>query len=75
MVELEGICCRHAILDASYGPNGHFLFGIMPTSALFKAIIYVPSLFPVGAPFKKFESSRDDWAINNRYISPGKLCL
>jgi len=25
-----------------------------------------------GAPFKKFASLRDEWALKNRYISPGK---
>lgn len=24
-----------------------------------------------GAPFKKFASLREEWALNNRYISPG----
>ena len=27
--------------------------------------------FVEGAPFKKFESMRDEWAIKNRYVSPG----
>lgn len=26
-----------------------------------------------GAPFKNFASMRDEWALKNRYISPGKL--
>ena len=28
-----------------------------------------------GAPFKKFASMRDEWALKNQYISPGKLPL
>ncbi|CAI7850983.1 unnamed protein product [Closterium sp. NIES-53] len=26
-----------------------------------------------GAPFKKFVSVRDDWALNDRYRSPGPI--
>lgn len=30
-------------------------------------------LSSAGAPFKKFASLREEWALNNRYISPGLL--
>ncbi|MFS8025812.1 Pyrophosphate--fructose 6-phosphate 1-phosphotransferase subunit beta [Helianthus anomalus] len=26
-----------------------------------------------GAPFKKFASKREEWALQNRYISPGPI--
>lgn len=26
-----------------------------------------------GAPFKKFASLREEWALQNRYISPGPI--
>ena len=28
-----------------------------------------------GAPFKKFASLREEWALKNRYISPGWLSI
>lgn len=28
-----------------------------------------------GAPFKKFVSMREEWALKNRYINPGKLIV
>ncbi|RXH85873.1 hypothetical protein DVH24_016926 [Malus domestica] len=37
----------------------------------FKPVIKKAMVELEGAPFKKFASLRNDWAINNRYISPG----
>lgn len=39
----------------------------------FKPVIKKAMVELDGAPFKKFASMRDDWAINNRYISPGPI--
>lgn len=39
----------------------------------FKPVIKKAMVELEGAPFKKFASMRDDWAINNRYISPGPI--
>ncbi|XP_021719754.1 pyrophosphate--fructose 6-phosphate 1-phosphotransferase subunit beta-like [Chenopodium quinoa] len=39
----------------------------------FKPVIKKAMVELEGAPFKKFVSMRDDWAINNRYISPGPI--
>ncbi|CAI9086849.1 OLC1v1020770C1 [Oldenlandia corymbosa var. corymbosa] len=37
----------------------------------FKPVIKKAMVELEGAPFKKFASLREDWAINNRYLSPG----
>ncbi|TQD78607.1 hypothetical protein C1H46_035845 [Malus baccata] len=39
----------------------------------FKPVIKKAMVELEGAPFKKFASQRNDWAINNRYISPGPI--
>ncbi|KAK4259055.1 hypothetical protein QN277_005430 [Acacia crassicarpa] len=39
----------------------------------FKPVIKKAMVELEGAPFKKFASLRDDWALNNRYISPGPI--
>ncbi|KAL0542944.1 hypothetical protein IC582_018025 [Cucumis melo] len=39
----------------------------------FKPVIKKAMVELDGAPFKKFASLRDDWAFNNRYISPGPI--
>nr|ADZ96379.1 pyrophosphate--fructose 6-phosphate 1-phosphotransferase [Eriobotrya japonica] len=39
----------------------------------FKPVIKKAIVELEGAPFKKFASLRNDWAINNRYISPGPI--
>ncbi|KAI8000049.1 Pyrophosphate--fructose 6-phosphate 1-phosphotransferase subunit beta [Camellia lanceoleosa] len=39
----------------------------------FKPVIKKAMVELDGAPFKKFASMREDWAINNRYISPGPI--
>ncbi|XP_068323623.1 pyrophosphate--fructose 6-phosphate 1-phosphotransferase subunit beta-like [Pyrus communis] len=39
----------------------------------FKPVIKKAMVELEGAPFKKFASLRNDWAINNRYISPGPI--
>ncbi|KAK1317012.1 Pyrophosphate--fructose 6-phosphate 1-phosphotransferase subunit beta [Acorus calamus] len=39
----------------------------------FKPVIKKAMVELEGAPFKKFASERDEWAINNRYISPGPV--
>ncbi|PQQ12170.1 pyrophosphate--fructose 6-phosphate 1-phosphotransferase subunit beta [Prunus yedoensis var. nudiflora] len=39
----------------------------------FKPVIKKAMVELEGAPFKKFASLRKDWAINNRYISPGPI--
>ncbi|CAD6249559.1 unnamed protein product [Miscanthus lutarioriparius] len=39
----------------------------------FKPVIKKAMVELEGAPFKKFASLRDEWAINNRYISPGPI--
>ncbi|RWW27350.1 hypothetical protein GW17_00008222 [Ensete ventricosum] len=36
-----------------------------------KLIINPDETITSGAPFRKFASMRDEWALNNRYISPG----
>ncbi|KAK1272904.1 Pyrophosphate--fructose 6-phosphate 1-phosphotransferase subunit beta 2 [Acorus gramineus] len=39
----------------------------------FKPVIKKAMVELEGAPFKKFASMRDEWAIKNRYISPGPI--
>ncbi|XWS30982.1 hypothetical protein CRYUN_Cryun23aG0037800 [Craigia yunnanensis] len=39
----------------------------------FKPVIKKAMVDLEGAPFKKFVSLRDDWALKNRYISPGPI--
>ncbi|XP_047330324.1 pyrophosphate--fructose 6-phosphate 1-phosphotransferase subunit beta-like [Impatiens glandulifera] len=39
----------------------------------FKPVIKKAMVELQGAPFKKFASMREEWAINNRYISPGPI--
>ncbi|GMP53893.1 hypothetical protein CsSME_00019216 [Camellia sinensis var. sinensis] len=39
----------------------------------FKPVIKKAMVELEGAPFKKFASVRDEWAIKNRYVSPGPL--
>ncbi|KAE7995348.1 hypothetical protein FH972_000157 [Carpinus fangiana] len=39
----------------------------------FKPVIKKAMVELDGAPFKKFASLRDEWAIKNRYISPGPI--
>ncbi|KAI8525049.1 hypothetical protein RHMOL_Rhmol13G0197800 [Rhododendron molle] len=39
----------------------------------FKPVIKKAMVELDGAPFKKFASMREEWAINNRYISPGPI--
>lgn len=39
----------------------------------FKPVIKKAMVELDGAPFKKFASERDEWAIKNRYISPGPI--
>ncbi|KAL9236588.1 hypothetical protein vseg_011238 [Gypsophila vaccaria] len=39
----------------------------------FKPVIKKAMVELDGAPFKKFASMRDEWALNNRYISPGPI--
>ena len=59
MVELDGKNTSIAVTDC-YVWFVPFIF--------FKWFIVTPIS---GAPFKKFASMRDEWAIKNRYISPG----
>ncbi|XP_042521132.1 pyrophosphate--fructose 6-phosphate 1-phosphotransferase subunit beta [Macadamia integrifolia] len=39
----------------------------------FKPVIKKAMVELEGAPFKKFASMRDEWAIKNRYVSPGPI--
>ncbi|KAE8075630.1 hypothetical protein FH972_014326 [Carpinus fangiana] len=39
----------------------------------FKPVIKKAMVELEGAPFKKLASLRDDWALNNRYVSPGPI--
>ncbi|XP_057499651.1 pyrophosphate--fructose 6-phosphate 1-phosphotransferase subunit beta [Actinidia eriantha] len=39
----------------------------------FKPVIKKAMVELDGAPFKKFASMREEWALNNRYISPGPI--
>ncbi|XVE51050.1 hypothetical protein DITRI_Ditri02bG0007400 [Diplodiscus trichospermus] len=39
----------------------------------FKPVIKKAVVELEGAPFKKFASSREEWALKNRYISPGPI--
>ncbi|XP_024982560.1 pyrophosphate--fructose 6-phosphate 1-phosphotransferase subunit beta-like isoform X2 [Cynara cardunculus var. scolymus] len=39
----------------------------------FKPVIKKAMVELDGAPFKKFESKREEWALQNRYISPGPI--
>ncbi|KAJ8455356.1 hypothetical protein OPV22_035170 [Ensete ventricosum] len=39
----------------------------------FKPVIKKAMVELEGAPFRKFASMRDEWALNNRYISPGPI--
>ncbi|XP_010529462.1 PREDICTED: pyrophosphate--fructose 6-phosphate 1-phosphotransferase subunit beta-like isoform X1 [Tarenaya hassleriana] len=39
----------------------------------FKPVIKKAMVELEGAPFKKFESQREEWAMKNRYISPGPI--
>ncbi|CAL9124559.1 unnamed protein product [Musa acuminata var. zebrina] len=39
----------------------------------FKPVIKKAMVELEGAPFRKFASTRDEWAVNNRYISPGPI--
>jgi len=39
----------------------------------FKPVIKKAMVELDGAPFSKFASLREDWALNNRYISPGPI--
>ncbi|KAF2309074.1 hypothetical protein GH714_000337 [Hevea brasiliensis] len=39
----------------------------------FKPVIKKAMVELEGAPFKKFTSMRDEWALKNRYISPGPI--
>ncbi|KAF3443421.1 hypothetical protein FNV43_RR13103 [Rhamnella rubrinervis] len=39
----------------------------------FKPVIKKAMVELEGAPFKKFASLRDDWALKNRYLSPGPV--
>ncbi|MCE3051200.1 hypothetical protein HAX54_049108, partial [Datura stramonium] len=39
----------------------------------FKPVIKKAMVELEGAPFKKFASKREEWALNNRYINPGKV--
>ncbi|KAH9749703.1 Pyrophosphate--fructose 6-phosphate 1-phosphotransferase subunit beta 1 [Citrus sinensis] len=39
----------------------------------FKPVIKKAMVELDGTPFKKFVSMRDEWALNNRYISPGPI--
>ncbi|KAL9227174.1 hypothetical protein vseg_002898 [Gypsophila vaccaria] len=39
----------------------------------FKPVIKKAMVELEGAPFKKFASMRDDWALKNKYISPGPI--
>lgn len=39
----------------------------------FKPVIKKAMVELDGEPFKKFASMRDEWALNNRYISPGPI--
>ncbi|KAI5672980.1 hypothetical protein M9H77_13344 [Catharanthus roseus] len=39
----------------------------------FKPVIKKAMVELEGAPFKKFASVREDWALNNRYLSPGPI--
>ncbi|EPS65871.1 pyrophosphate--fructose 6-phosphate 1-phosphotransferase subunit beta, partial [Genlisea aurea] len=39
----------------------------------FKPVIKKAMVELDGAPFKKFSSLREEWALNNRYISPGPI--
>ncbi|GAB4830805.1 hypothetical protein Ancab_004835 [Ancistrocladus abbreviatus] len=41
----------------------------------FKPVIKKAIVEFEGAPFKKFASMRDEWALKNRYISPGPIQL
>ncbi|KAJ7964810.1 Pyrophosphate--fructose 6-phosphate 1-phosphotransferase subunit beta [Quillaja saponaria] len=39
----------------------------------FKPVIKKAMVELEGAPFKKFQSMRDDWALKNRYVCPGPV--
>ncbi|XP_031276294.1 pyrophosphate--fructose 6-phosphate 1-phosphotransferase subunit beta-like [Pistacia vera] len=39
----------------------------------FKPVIKKATVELEGAPFKKFASLRDEWALKNRYVSPGPI--
>ncbi|KZV27355.1 pyrophosphate--fructose 6-phosphate 1-phosphotransferase subunit beta-like [Dorcoceras hygrometricum] len=39
----------------------------------FKPVIKKAMVELEGAPFKKFESMRDEWAMKNRYVNPGPV--
>lgn len=39
----------------------------------FKPVIKKAMVELEGAPFKKFASKREEWALNNRYINPGPI--
>ncbi|KAJ8545078.1 hypothetical protein K7X08_017661 [Anisodus acutangulus] len=39
----------------------------------FKPVIKKAMVELEGAPFKKFASNREEWALNNRYINPGPI--
>ncbi|KAI9176593.1 hypothetical protein LWI28_004748 [Acer negundo] len=39
----------------------------------FKPVIKKAMVELEGAPFKKFESLRDEWGLKNRYVSPGPI--
>ena len=61
MVELEGESLILFLTVLVRRLNGHILSFFHFESA--------------GAPFKKFASLREEWALKNRYISPGSLHL
>ncbi|KAL0286110.1 UNVERIFIED_CONTAM: Pyrophosphate--fructose 6-phosphate 1-phosphotransferase subunit beta [Sesamum calycinum] len=46
---------------------------VVHDSGNFKPVIKKAMVELEGAPFKKFLSMREEWAIKNRYISPGPL--
>ncbi|XP_078443171.1 pyrophosphate--fructose 6-phosphate 1-phosphotransferase subunit beta-like [Wolffia australiana] len=39
----------------------------------FKPVIKKAMVELDGAPYKKYSAARDDWALNNRYVSPGPI--
>ena len=43
----------------------------VPSQRNLKVFLFIYEI--TGAPFKKLASLRDDWALNNRYVSPGML--
>lgn len=48
-------------------------FSFFYVAGKFKPVIKKAMVELEGAPFKKFASQREEWALKNRYISPGPI--